>query len=297
MALVNADPLTEQMSPSDLVMVEGGGGGPKRVLVYGSVGFLALMVLVAIIPGVFAPSNPLTLHPSAVLRGPGVSSIAGLLGTDEYGRSILSTLVYGARPALVVGVVCAGAGGLIGSVMGIVAGYFGGATDQGIMRLNDILMCFPGLLLALLVSAALGPSLRNEIIAVAIAAVPTFARVARGETLTVRGKLYVDAAIVGGLSRRRILLRHVLPNVITPLIVVATITVGYSIVLAASLSFLGLGPAGGIPDWGRLLAGGETYISTAWWISTFPGIAITLVVVATNLLGDELRDRLDVRSR
>lgn len=298
MAAVSSGPIggagEETFSPVDLVIVDHRHSRTQRVLVSLSVLFLLLVVVVAIFPSLVAPGNPLALNSGAVLHPP---SFAHPLGTDEYGRGILSTIIYGAKPALIVGVVSAVAGGIAGGAMGITAGFFGGTTDQGIMRLNDVLMCFPGLLLALIISAALGPSLMNEIIAVAVAAVPTYARVARGETLTVRGALYVDAAIVGCLPRRRIIARHVLPNVITPLVVVATITVGISIVLAASLSFLGLGPAGGVPDWGRLLAGGETYISTAWWISTFPGIAITLVVVATNLLGDWLRDRLDVRAR
>lgn len=293
MALIHND-IVDQLVPIEGVIGDKKGSLGQRIVLYVSVVFLALVILVAIAPSVFAPSNPLTLNSAHVLQGPSLSHI---LGTDEYGRGILSTLIYGARPALVVGVVCAVAGGVVGGAMGILAGYFGGTADQGIMRFNDILMCFPGLLLALLISAALGPSLVNEIIAVAVAGVPTYARVARGETLSVRGSLYIDAAMVGGLSRWRIIRRHVLPNVLTPLVVVATITVGISIVLAASLSFLGLGPTGGVPDWGRLLADGETYISQAWWISTFPGIAITLVVVATNVLGDWFRDRLDVKAR
>lgn len=266
----------------------------QQVLVIASVIFLLAVVVVAIFPGLIARSNPLALRPTESLLPP---SLHHLLGTNEYGRGILSTLAYGAGPSLGVGFACAAAGGVVGAVMGISAGFFGGATDQSVMRLNDVLMCFPGLLLALIMVAALGPSELSVIIAVSAASVPTYARVARGATLAVRGTLYIDAAIVSGLSHWRVMTRHVLPNVITPLVVVGTITVGVSIVLAASLSFLGLGPAGGIPDWGRLLADGEAYISSAWWISTFPGIAITLVVVATNLIGDWLRDRLDVRAR
>jgi peptide/nickel transport system permease protein len=256
--------------------------------------FLVLVALAAAFPGVVAPGDPLALHPAVVLKAP---AAAHLLGTDEYGRSVFALLVHGARAALIVGLVCAAAGGIIGSVMGMVAGFFGGIADQSIMRANDILMCFPGILLALLVGAALGSSLENEIIAVSIGTVPMYARVARGETLRVRGMLYIDGALVAGIPRRQIIRRHVLPNVLAPLVVVATLAVGVSIVLAASLSFLGLGPVGGVPDWGSLLADGETNISVAWWISTFPGLAITLVVVATNVLGDRLRDRLDVAAR
>ena len=270
------------------------GRRPRNVAVWVSCAFLALVTFTAIFPGLVSPGSPLALHPAVVLKAP---AAAHLLGTDEYGRSVLALLVYGARAALIVGLVCAAAGGIIGSVMGIVAGFFGGVADQSIMRINDILMCFPGILLALLVSAALGSSLENEIIAVTIGTVPMYARVARGETLRVRGMLYIDGAYVAGLPRRLIIRRHVLPNVLAPLIVIATLAVGVSIVLAASLSFLGLGPVGGVPDWGSLLADGETNISVAWWISTFPGLAITLVVVATNVLGDWLRDRLDVAAR
>ena len=266
----------------------------RNIAVWVSCAFLVLVAFAAAFPGVVAPGDPLALHPTVVLQGPGA---AHLLGTDEYGRSVFALLVHGARAALVVGLVCAASGGIVGSAMGMVAGFFGGVTDQSLMRLNDILMCFPGILLALLVGAALGSSLQNEIIAVSVGTVPVYARVARGETLRVRGMLYVDSAIVAGLPRRQIISRHVLPNVLAPLVVVATLAVGVSIVLAASLSFLGLGPVGGVPDWGSLLADGETNISVAWWISTFPGIAITLVVVATNVLGDWLRDRLDVAAR
>jgi peptide/nickel transport system permease protein len=270
------------------------GRRPRNRAVWVSCAFLVLVAFAAAFPGVVAPGDPLALHPTVVLQGP---SAAHLLGTDEYGRSVFALLAHGARAALVVGLVCAASGGIVGSAMGMVAGFFGGVTDQSLMRLNDILMCFPGILLALLVGAALGSSLENEIIAVSVGTVPMYARVARGETLRVRGMLYVDSAIVAGLPRRQIIWRHVLPNVLAPLVVVATLAVGVSIVLAASLSFLGLGPVGGVPDWGSLLADGETNISVAWWISTFPGIAITLVVVATNVLGDWLRDRLDVAAR
>lgn len=289
-----------QTPASEPLMTESLEGVARRrfespsVVVFGSGAFLLLVVFVAVFPGVVSPGNPLALHPATVLRGP---SLGHLLGTDEFGRSIFSLLVYGTRAAVVIGVSCAGLGGIIGSTMGIVAGYFGGATDQTVMRMNDVLMAFPGILLALLVGAALGPSLPNEIIAVTIATVPMFARVTRGETLRVRSTLYIDSAVVAGLSRRRILARHVLPNVLTQVVVVATLAVGVSIVIAATLSFLGLGPAGGIPDWGKLLADGETYVSTAWWISTFPGVAITLTVVATNMIGDWLRDRLEVQAR
>lgn len=264
------------------------------VSVWASGIFLLLVIFAAAFPGLMSPGDPLVLHPTIVLKDPGAGH---LLGTDAFGRSVLALLVYGARPALVVGVLCAVLGAIAGSTMGIVAGFFGKIADQSIMRFNDILMCFPGILLALLVSAALGgASLENEIIAVAVGTVPMYARVARGEAMKVRRMLYIDSAIIAGLPRRQIIMRHVVPNILAPLVVIATLAVGVSIVTAASLSFLGLGPVGGIPDWGQLLAEGETNISVAWWISTFPGIAITLVVVATNVIGDWLRDRLEIRA-
>jgi peptide/nickel transport system permease protein len=248
-------------------------------------------VLVAAFPGWFVHYQPLALHPERVLQGPGEASV---LGTDQYGRSLVGLLVYGARNSVLIGLVSVVVGLLIGGGIGLVAGFVGGVVDNVLMRIVDIMLCFPGILLALLVSAALGASLRNVIIAVAIGQVPEYARVMRGQVLAVRSRLFVEAASAAGVHPRRIVFRHVLPNAMAPVMVVATLGVGHAIVSGATLSFLGVGPQGGIPDWGRLLASGGSYMATAWWISTFPGLVVTVVVVAVNIFGDWLRDRMDV---
>lgn len=252
---------------------------------------IGLVALAAAFPGVLAQHDPLALHPERVLSAPG----AGYpLGTDQYGRGILDQLIYGARDAALIGVLSVTAALLVGGLMGLVAGFFRGAVDMLIMRLVDILLCFPGILLALVVSAALGPSLRNVIIAVAVGQVPEYARVMRGQVLAVRSRLYIEAATAAGTAPHRIVLRYLLPNALAPVIVVATLGIGHAILSGATLSFLGLGPQGGVPDWGRLLASGGDYMASAWWIATFPGLLITIVVIAVNVLGDALRDRMDV---
>jgi peptide/nickel transport system permease protein len=259
-----------------------------RVLAVLVLGFTAV---VAAFPGWFVHYQPLPLHPDRVLQAPGGAT---LLGTDQYGRSLVGLLVYGARDSVLIGLVSVVVGLFVGGLIGLLAGFAGGVVDTVLMRIVDVLLCFPGILLALLVSAALGASLRNVIIAVAIGQVPEYARVMRGQVLAVRSRLFVEAASAAGVRPRRIVLRHVLPNAIAPVIVVATLGVGHAIVSGATLSFLGVGPQGGIPDWGRLLASGGSYMATAWWISTFPGLVVTLVIVAVNIVGDWLRDRMDV---
>lgn len=247
--------------------------------------------LLAAFPDWFVHYDPLALHPERVLAAPGDGT---LLGTDQYGRSLVGLLVHGARDSVLIGIVSVVVGLLIGGAIGLIAGFGGGIVDTLLMRIVDVLLCFPGILLALIVSAALGASLRNVIIAVAIGQVPEYARVMRGQVLAVRNRLFVEAASATGVRPRRIVFRHVLPNALAPVIVVATLGVGHAIVSGATLSFLGVGPQGGIPDWGRLLASGGSYMATAWWISTFPGLVVTVVVVAVNIVGDWLRDRMDV---
>jgi peptide/nickel transport system permease protein len=219
-----------------------------------------------------------------------------LLGTDQYGRSVYAELVYGARPALEVGLLSTLLGGAAGSLIGILGGYLGGWADLLVMRLIDILLALPGLFLALIFIAALPPTLTNEILAIGIATVPGFARVLRGQALGVRSRLYVDAAIVTGLRRRWILWRHVLPNCLAPAIVLGTLNIGTAIVIAASLSYLGLGPSSGVLNWGALINSGQGYIDRDWWISTFPGLLVTLLVIAVSILGDRLRDAMEPSS-
>jgi peptide/nickel transport system permease protein len=253
--------------------------------------WMGVVLVAALIPGVLTSDNPTALQPERVLQPPGQAT---LLGTDHVGRSVATMLLYGARSALIVGLFATIFGVLVGGVLGLVGGYLGGWVDMLIGRLIDILMCFPGVLLALIITSALGATTRNLTIAVGIATVPGFCRVMRGQVMTVRGRLFVEAARSNGFRSSRIVFRHILPNAVAPTVVLATVSIGTAIVVAASLSFLGLGPHKDIPDWGQLLAEGQPYLASAWWVTTFPGIALTLTVIAVSLIGDWLRDRLDV---
>jgi peptide/nickel transport system permease protein len=255
--------------------------------------FLLLILGCAALPAVFAGGDPTAVNPLAALQPPLHPS---LLGTDQYGRSVYTELVYGARPALEVGVLSTLLGGAVGSAIGILGGYLGGWADLLVMRLIDILLALPGLFLALIFIAALPPTLTNEVLAIAIATLPGFARVLRGQALQVRSRLFVDAATVTGVRRRVILWRHVVPNCLAPAIVLGTLNIGTAIVIAASLSYLGLGPSSGVLSWGGLINSGQGYIDRDWWISTFPGLLVTLLVIAVSILGDRLRDAMEPSS-
>jgi peptide/nickel transport system permease protein len=235
----------------------------------------------------------------ARMAGPTISW-AGLgahpLGTDQLGRDILSRIVVGSRVTLMIAGSAVVLGGVIGVALGLIAGYFGGWYDRVLMRLVDIQLAFPLMLLALLVVAALGPSLHNLIAVLALTSWVRYARIVRGQVLTVRELEFVQAARALGASHFRILARHILPNVLTPILVVATLELARTIVLEAGLSFLGLGIQPPSPSWGRMLADGRTYIASAWWIITLPGLALMLTVLGVNLLGDWLRDWLDPKS-
>jgi peptide/nickel transport system permease protein len=260
-----------------------------RPLVILSALFLLLVVGWAAVPGLFA-GNPAAVNPLAALQRPLGQYF---LGTDQYGRSVYAELVYGARAALEVGVASTLIAGIGGSLIGIAGGYLGGWVDLLVMRLIDILLALPGLFLALIFVAALPPTLGNEILAIGIAALPGFARVLRGQALQVRSRLFVDAAVVTGLRRRAILWRHMLPNCLAPAIVLGTLNIGTAIVIAASLNYLGLGPTSTVPNWGGLISSGQGYIDHDWWISTFPGLLVTLLVIAVSILGDRLRDVME----
>lgn len=251
--------------------------------------FLLLLVTCAVAPSWFVSGNPLAINPSAVLAAP---SAAHLLGTDQYGRDMLAQIIYGTRTSLLVGVTSVLLGASAGTAAGMIAGFRGGLTDNAIMRVIDVMLCFPGILLALVFQAALGAGVGNEIIAVAVASVPIYARVSRGQTLSLRGRPFVLAARSAGVRELTIIRRHLLTPVLAPVVALATIGVGTAVVLAAALSFLGLGPQNGHPDWGSLIGSGQEYMGTAWWIVTFPGIIITLVVLAAAVCGDALRRRL-----
>jgi ABC-type dipeptide/oligopeptide/nickel transport system permease subunit len=218
-------------------------------------------------------------------------------GTDTIGRDILSRVMQGGRLTVLVGVIAIAIAAGVGLPLGMLAGYYGRWTDRVISRLMDIMLAFPGILLALSVVAVLGSSVLNVTIAVGISLIPGFVRLVRGSYLAARDQTYVEAARVIGMSDRRIIVRHILPNILAPVMVLASVAMGWAIIIGAALSFLGLGAEVPTPEWGADLASGREWIRTAWWMSTFPGIAITLVVIAVNLVGDGLRDALDPRLR
>lgn len=219
------------------------------------------------------------------------------LGADQLGRDILSRIIHGSQITLSVATCAVVLGGIVGVFLGIVAGYFGGVVDRILMRLVDIQLAIPLMLLALLVVAALGPNLTNLVIVLAVTSWIRYARIIRGQVLALRSREFVQSARAIGASTWRIMLRHILPNVLTPALVVATLELARVIIMDAALSFLGLGVQPPDASWGRMLAEGRVYISTAWWIVTFPGLAILLTVLSVNLLGDWLRDYFDPKLR
>ena len=254
---------------------------------------LLFLVLTVAAPWI-APYDPYDQDLSSALSPP---SADHLFGADQYGRDVLSRVMYGTRTALVAIVMAGGLALTVGGALGLIAGFVGGAIDSVIMRVVDVLLAFPYLLLALIIVAALGPSLTNSIIAIGIIYTPQYARLMRGQVLAIQNAEFVWAARSVGATRRRIMLRHVLPNSFSPVAVMATLQAGSVVVETAGLSFLGLGAQPPSPDWGALLADGHSYFLSAWWIATFPGLAIFLVVLGFNLIGDALRDQLDPRRR
>lgn len=255
---------------------------------------LVLLTIIAIAAPVIAPYDPIKQNPMMSLKPP---SAEHWLGTDQFGRDILSRILYGSRISLRIGLVSVSIAIAFGGLLGLVSGFYGGWLDQVISRFVDLLLAFPGILLALVIVSVIGPSLTNVMIAVGIAATPTYARVVRGSVMAARENVYVEAAHAIGAGDRRVLLRHVLPNVLAPVIVLATLGVAGAILTGAALSFLGLGAAPPTPEWGAMLSEGRNYMRLAWWISTFPGLAIMVAVLATNLFGDGVRDALDPRMR
>ncbi len=250
------------------------------------------LLLLAIVGPFLVHVDPLAASPSNQLKPPGVG---GLLGSDQLGRDVAARIVFGAPLSLRVGFLVVAGAAALGVAVGLPAGYFGGWTDMLVMRVIDVLLAFPSILLALGLISVLGPSLNNAMIAVGIAVVPTYVRLVRASTLATRDLPYVDAARVIGCGSARIMFRHVLPNVAPPVIVSATLGVAAAILATSSLSFLGLGAQPPTPEWGAMLAEGRGYLRDAWWLPTFPGVAIMLAVMAVNLVGDGLRDALDPR--
>jgi peptide/nickel transport system permease protein len=254
---------------------------------------LAIAVIVILAP-VITPYDPIAVDTTNTDSPPTWSHP---FGTDTIGRDILSRIMQGGRLTVLVGVVAIGIAAGAGLPLGMLAGYYGGWTDRLISRLMDVMLAFPGILLALGVVAVLGSSVVNVSIAVGISLIPGFVRLVRGSYLSARDQTYVEAARVIGTGNGRIIVRHILPNVVAPVMVLATVAMGWAIIIGAALSFLGLGAQAPTPEWGSDLASGREWIRTAWWMSTFPGLAITVVVIAVNLVGDGLRDALDPRLR
>lgn len=220
-----------------------------------------------------------------------------LFGTDNFGRDVLSRVIHGARISLMIGFISVFIGATIGGTLGALAAYYGGKIDIVIMRFVDIMLSMPNLLLAISLSAALGPGLFNAMLAVGISSVPTYARVVRASVMTVKNQEYVEAAHALGVKTKRMLLKHIIPNSLAPVIVQISLGVGGAILVAASLSFIGLGVQPPTPDWGGMLSAGRQFMRNHWHLVTFPGVAIMLTIAALNLLGDGLRDALDPRLR
>lgn len=265
----------------------------KRVALVAGIVILLIVLAAALAPWVapYSPSAPDYQH---LLSGP---SWAHPFGTDAYGRDILSRVIWGGRISLTVGFVSVALGGVAGVILGLVSGYFGGWVDSLIMRLSDVLLAFPGILLAIGIVAVLGPGVTNVIYAVAVFSVPVFARLVRGSTLALKQAVYVQAARSIGVRPIPLVLRHILPGALPGVIVYASLRIGTAILTAAALSFIGLGAQPPSPEWGAMLADGRNYLGVADQLTIFPGLAIFITVLAFNLLGDGLRDALDQKLR
>jgi peptide/nickel transport system permease protein len=253
---------------------------------------LSLLVLTAIFAPLISPYPPLQYHPAIATQGP---SAAHPLGTDALGRDQLSRIIYGTRISLLVGVTTILLGGVCGTLLGILAAYFKGWVDQLITMIVDALLSFPSLILALAIAAALGPSVLNLVVALAVVRIPIYARIARGQTLQTVALDYITAATVSGTPTWKILLRHILPNIVSPLLVQATLSLSFAILDESLLSFLGLGAQPPTPEWGAMINDAKTYLTSDPWMLLGPTLAIVLVVLSLNLLEDAVRDRLDPR--
>jgi peptide/nickel transport system permease protein len=270
----------------------------RRTALFGLVVVL-VVVLTAVGAPLITPFDPVEQDLGDLrLKAPGFRDTAGRvhpLGTDHLGRDLLARVIYGARPALLVGFAAVVISGVIGMAAGLISGYFGGRLDDVLMRLADIQLAFPFILLAIAVIGVLGPSLTTIIVVIGVSSWVVYARIVRSAVLSLREREFVQAALALGSGDGRVVLRHILPNALTPWLVVATLDMARVIVIESALSFLGLGVQPPTPTWGGMLADGRVYISTAWWLATFPGLAILVTVLGINLFGDGLRDTLDPR--
>jgi peptide/nickel transport system permease protein len=258
-------------------------------------GLVALLILVAIFAPLISPYDPIAVDVSQTLEPPGPEH---WFGTDDLGRDVFSRTVYGARISLSVGLIAVGIGFSVGVTLGLVAGYLGGLVDLLAMRAIDALLAFPALILAISITAALGPQIQNAMIAIGVVAVPLYTRLTRGQVLSVRERDYVTAARTIGASGRRIVLRHIFPNITNPLVVQATLSIAFAILAEATLSFLGLGAQPPTPTWGADINYSQRWLSNLkWWMSVGPGLGIFLAVFSFNYFGDALRDALDPRIR
>ncbi|HEX2439311.1 MAG TPA: ABC transporter permease [Methylomirabilota bacterium] len=270
----------------------------RRTALFGLIVVL-LVIVTAVAAPLLSPFDPIEQDLGDLrLKPPGFRDAAGHvhpLGTDHLGRDLLARVIHGARPALLVGFAAVAISGLIGMAAGLVSGYVGGRADDVLMRLADIQLAFPFILLAIAVIGVLGPSLTTIIVVIGVSSWVVYARIVRGAVLTLREREFVQAAQALGSGDIRVVIRHILPNALTPWLVVATLDMARVIVIESALSFLGLGVQPPAPTWGGMLADGRVYISTAWWLATFPGLAILVTVLGINLFGDGLRDTLDPR--
>lgn len=254
---------------------------------------LFIIVLASIIAPVLTSYDPTKISVMEKFQGP---SEKHWFGTDEVGRDIFARILYGARLSLGMGVLAIAITAAIGVVVGTISGFFGGIVDQVIMRIMDMILAFPTLILAMALAAALGPNLQNAMLAIAIVKIPVYVRLARGETLVLREKLFVKSAMTFGIHPLRIIVKHIIPNSISPVIIQATLDIGDAILMIATLGFLGLGAQPPTPEWGAMISIGWKYLLDFWWYPTFPGLFLFLSSCAFNLIGDGIRDILDPKS-
>jgi len=265
---------------------------PTPFFLFGAGLVVMFLSICAIAPQWVAPYSPTMIDPTKLLQPPSASH---LFGTDYFGRDVFTLVIYGSRDSLLIGLASVVVGGVVGGVLGAISGYVGGLLDLFLMRIIEVLMTIPGILLALAIAAAMGPSTLNVVLAIAAATIPRYARVMRSQILSVKHRSYVLASRSIGSSGFRVFWKHVLPNSTAPFLVMATIGIGTSILTGSSLSFLGLGVIKEIPDWGTVLSQGRGYLTVAWWVCTFPGLTIALFVLSVNVIGDRIRDVLDPR--